>query len=103
MRGSLKRRGPSWAIILDLGDVPDPATGEFRRKQQRITVRGTKKQAEDRLADLIRDCSRGEFVIPSKLTFGAWLTQWVNGLDGSPLIRPTTLARYKAVVARVQT
>ena len=50
MRGSLKRRGPSWCIVVDLGFEPDQATGEQRRKQKRVTFKGTRKQADQKLA-----------------------------------------------------
>ena len=43
MRGHIKQRSKgSWSIVLDLGR--DPSTG--KRKQQWVTVRGTKKEAE---------------------------------------------------------
>ena len=49
MRGHLKQRSKgSWSIVLDMGR--DPATG--KRRQQWQTVRGTKKEAEKKLAEL---------------------------------------------------
>lgn len=102
MRGSLKKRGPSWAIVIDLGYETDPETGRTKRRQKRVTFRGNKKQAEDKLAELIREVNHGEFVEPSKVTFGDWLDRWVASLEGSPVIRPTSLARYKAVIARAK-
>lgn len=102
MRGSLRRRGPSWAAVLDLGCESDPDTGTLRRKQKRLTFRGTRKQAEDQLAEAIRNINRGEFVEPSRLTLGDWLKSWITGLENSPATRPATLARYRAVVARVK-
>ena len=43
MRGHIKQRSKgSWSIVLDLGR--DPSTG--KRKQQWVTVRCTKKEAE---------------------------------------------------------
>ena len=56
MRGSLKQRSKgSWSIILDLGDELDAATATQKRKQKWHTFRGTRKQAEDKLADLLKD------------------------------------------------
>ena len=48
MRGHItKRSKDSWAIVLDAGR--DPASG--KRRQQWHTVKGTKREAEKRLAD----------------------------------------------------
>jgi len=49
MRGHIKKRyRSSYTIFLNLGR--DPATG--KRKQQVISVKGTKKEAEKKLASL---------------------------------------------------
>jgi hypothetical protein len=49
MRGSIIKRGrSSYTIALNLGT--DPQTG--KRKQQWVTVKGTKKDAEKRLPEL---------------------------------------------------
>ena len=54
MRGSIKRRYKgSWSLIIDLGYQLDPDTGLQKRKQKWHTFRGTKKQAEDRLNELL--------------------------------------------------
>ena len=49
MRGHIKQRSKgSWTIVLDLGR--DPSTG--KRRQQWVTHRGTRKEAEKKLAEL---------------------------------------------------
>ena len=54
MRGSIKKRyKDSWTIILELGAKIDPKTGKKKRKQKWITVRGNKKVAEAKLAELL--------------------------------------------------
>ena len=78
MRGSVVQRYKgSWSIVLDLGYQTNPATGTRRRKQQWITIRGTRRDAENRLGDLLRDAQRGELVVPHKRTFGEWLDEWL--------------------------
>ena len=73
MRGHIKQRSKgSWSIVLDLGR--DPSTG--KRKQQWVTVRGTKKEAEKKLSELQHQLNTGEFVKTSKLTVREFLTQW---------------------------
>ena len=79
MRGSLKQRSPgSWALILDLGYEPHPETGKLRRKQKWQTFRGTRKQAETKLTELVNSLQDGEYVDPSKMTVGQWLTEWIG-------------------------
>ena len=77
MRGSLKQRYKgSWSLIIDLGYAPHAETGKLRRRQKWVTFRGTRKQAETRLTELLGAANTGTFVEPSKLTLGVWL---VNG------------------------
>src|SRR2546428_12104819 len=79
MRGSLVQRYKgTWSIVLDLGYQADPATATRRRKQRWITIRGTRRDAENRLGDLLRDAQRGELVVPHKRTFGERLGEWVR-------------------------
>lgn len=92
MRGHIyKRSKGSWTIVLDVGtdDVG-------KRKQQSIAVRGTKRQAEAKLAKLIRAVNDGSFVEPSNITFGDWLETWLAG--ASDRVRPRTHERYKSLV-----
>jgi integrase len=97
MRGSLKQRSKgSWSIILDLGYQTDPTTGARKRKQQWSTFRGTRKQAEDHLADLLKALKDGAYVAASTLTLGAWLTEWLAA--SKPRFRPSTYIRYKGII-----
>lgn len=91
MRGHIKTRSKgSWTIIFNLGR--DPATG--KRKQQWVTVRGTKKQAETRLAELLNQMDTGGFIKPTKETFGSFLQRYLDDYI-STQIRATTLEAYQ--------
>jgi len=91
MRGSIiKRSKGSWTIIINLGR--DPATG--KRKQQWVTIRGTKKQAETRLAELQHQLDGGGYIKPTRETFGTFLQRWLDDYI-STQIRPTTLEAYQ--------
>ena len=91
MRGSIIQRSKgSWTIILNLGR--DPATG--KRKQQWVTVRGTKKQAETRLSELLNQMDTGGFIKPTKETFGSFLQRYLDDYI-STQIRATTLEAYQ--------
>jgi hypothetical protein len=97
MRGSLEQRSKgSWSIILDLGYQPDVVTGLRKRKQQWSTFRGTRKQAEDRLTELLNGVRTGQHVDPSKMTPGEWLTDWITAVAST--IRPASYVRYHGIV-----
>ncbi len=99
MRGCLKKRSKkSWTIILDKY-VTDPKTGAKKRKRQFITVEGNKQKAEERLGELLHKKQTGEFVNPSKITFGRWLTHWVETAI-KPARRIRTYEGYKSIIDR---
>jgi integrase len=76
MKGHIRQRSKgSWTIWVDLGH--DPETG--KRKQQTLTVRGTKRDAERELRDLLHSLEAGSYVKPSRITLGQWLSNWLNG------------------------
>jgi len=91
MRGTVKKRAKdSWTIILDAGR--DPATG--KRRQQWHTVKGTKREAEKRLAELIHQVDNGGYVKPGNLTVGTYLQKWLEDY-ASTHVRATTLEGYE--------
>jgi len=91
MRGTLKQRSKgSWTIIIDAGR--DPATG--KRRQQWHTVKGTKREAEKRLAELVHQVDNGVYVKSGNLTVGAYLEQWLEDY-ASTHVRATTLEGYE--------
>ena len=74
MRGSTKKRGATWAYVVDLGN--DNATG--RRRQ--LFKRGfpPKKLAEEALTQVLDQINQRQFVRPVKGTLGAYLLdQWL--------------------------
>jgi integrase len=69
MRGHLRKRyKDSWNIILDIGYDILPNTSTQKRIQKWFTVWGTKRDAEKKLAELLHDLNRHQFVEPSKMT-----------------------------------
>src|SRR4051812_49357958 len=96
MRGSAKRRGKNrWALIVDLGYVTK-ADGTRKRNQKWISFRGTKREADQKLAELVRAHNRGEFVEPSKITVATWLTEWHR-----KVVEPTTKRRTAMMYDRM--
>ena len=76
MRGHIiKRAKNSWSIVIDI--EKDPATG--KRKQQWYTVKGTKREAESKMREMLDSKEKGTYVKPNKLTVGDWLNSWLEG------------------------
>ena len=62
MRGSIRERSKgSWRITLEFGYQPHPDTGKPKRVQKFVTFHGTKRQAQDKLIDLLGAVNRSEF------------------------------------------
>lgn len=100
MPGSIVKRGSSWAVVIDLPRLYDPETGKSRRRQKWITVHGTRQDAENKLAEILVDLSRQQFVEPSTVLFGAWLDEWLETAVKPPACAPRTYERYRSAVDR---
>lgn len=93
MRGHIvKRYKNSYTIVLNLGR--DPSTG--KAKQQWVSVKGTKKDAEKRLAELLHQIDSGTFMKPGKTTLGEFLERWVA--DYRPNLSARGFERYEGIV-----
>jgi len=98
-RGCLRKRYKgSWNIILDLGYQIDGQTGKRKRKQKWFTVKGNKRDAEAKLAELLHQANNNELLQPSKITFGEWLDRWVEVAIRPPSKRPSTYETYKGII-----
>ncbi|HHU62162.1 MAG TPA: site-specific integrase [Natronincola sp.] len=102
MRGYLRKRSKSsWTITLTLGRKVDPKTGKSKVNQKTITVRGTKPEAEAKLAELLNQYNKGEYIEPSMLTTGEWLQRWIDVyVKNSRKKRLRTIETYESVVRR---
>jgi len=75
MKGHIYKRSPgSWTIVYDL--PLDTVTGKRRQKSQ--TVKGTKRDAERALREIITSIEQGAYVKPNKLTLGELLRLWIK-------------------------
>ncbi|MFC2045590.1 tyrosine-type recombinase/integrase [Chloroflexota bacterium] len=96
MRGHIvKRYKNSYTIVLNLGI--DPTTG--KRKQQWISVKGTKKEAEKRLSELLNQLDTGTFMKPSKIILAEYLERWLKDYAWSNLA-PRTVDGYEHIIGR---
>jgi integrase len=94
MRGHITKRGKnSYTIVLNLGR--DPETG--KRKQQWVSVKGTKKDAEKRLSELLSQLDNGIYVKPGKSTLAEFLKLWLRDY-AKPNLSPKGFERYESIV-----
>jgi integrase len=96
MRGHITKRGKdSYSIVISLGK--DPATGKYR--YQWVSVKGTKKDAEKRLSELLHQLDTGAFVNPGRTTLAEYLQRWLQEY-AKPNLSPRGFERYESL-ARV--
>jgi integrase len=91
MTGHIRRRGTrSWELKFDLPGAS--------RQTRYASFKGTKRDAEARLAQLIAAASTGEHIDPSKMTVAEFLDRWER--DWAPMnVSAKTLERYKELLA----
>jgi integrase len=80
---------------LNLG--VDPSTG--KRKQQWVSVKGTKKEAEKRLSELLNQLDTGNFIKPSKTKLADYLEKWLKDYCW-PNLSPHSAESYEFFVRR---
>jgi integrase len=90
--GSIRQQpNGTWAFVVD---VPAPNGG---RQQLRRRGFSTKREAQSELTTVLGDVQQGNYVRPSKMTFGDFLNnRWVPAMR--PTVRKTTAAGYVTMV-----
>jgi len=92
MRGHITKRGKnSYSIKVSLGK---DASGKY--KYQWVTVRGTKKDAEKRLAEMLHQLDTGTFMKPGKTTVAEYLDRWLSDY-ARPNLSPRSFERYESI------
>jgi len=96
MRGHIKKRGKgSYSVVVSLGR--DPTTEKY--KYLWVSVKGTKKDAEKRLAELLNQVDKGTLTRPSKTTLSEYLETWLRECVWAELA-PKTAEGYELIVRR---
>ncbi len=94
MRGHIRKRGKnSYSIKVSLGK--DATTGKY--KSQWVSVKGTKKDAEKHLAELLHQLDNGTFMKPGKTTLGEYLEKWLRDYAW-PSLAPRTVEGYESII-----
>lgn len=95
MKGHIRQRGKrSWELKFDAGR--DPATG--KRKVQYHSFKGTKREAQLKLAELIASVGKGAYVEPHKITVGDFVRARVDQWEAAGDISARTAQRYRQLV-----
>ena len=96
MKGHLyKRSSTSWTIVVDVGR--DPETNG--RKQISRAVKGTKREADSALREMLAALDNGTYVKPNRFTLGEWLVQWFEGY-AKMQTSPRTQTAYWSVISQ---
>lgn len=101
MKGNIRQKGTgsiakagkdSWRIQIYAGKGPD---GKYRRYTE--TIRGLKRDARERLNELLPSLSNGIYAPPSRLTVAEHLHSWLNGYAKTNCSQ-RTLDGYEAII-----
>lgn len=88
MRGHIRRRGSTWAVVVDVG-----RDGDGRRQQKRHSGFRTKREANEALTEILGQLATGQYVMPSKLTVSRFLEdEWLPAIRTG--VRPLTFESY---------
>src|SRR6266404_1111572 len=91
MRGNITRRGKSsWRLKFDAGR---DAAG--KRLIRYVTFRGTKRQAEAKLTELLAAVGKGNYVEPTKITIAEHVRARVEQWEAAGDISARTAERYR--------
>jgi|GEM_PF-563045 integrase len=94
MKGCIQRRGKmSFRLKFEAAER-DPVTGKRKTKYQ--TFRGTRKEAQVKLAELVAAVGRGTYVEPTKLTVAEFIAARIKQWEAAPEgISTRTAERYR--------
>lgn len=91
MKGHIQQRGKDlWRLKFDAG-----RDNGGKRKIQYVTFRGTKREAQVKLAELIASVAGHTFVEPSKITVAEFVRDRITQWEAAGKISARTAARYR--------
>lgn len=96
MRGHIfKRSNDSYSVVIRRGK--DPHTGKYL--QSWFTVKGTKRDAEKKLSELLHQLDNGVFIKPGKTTLAEYLERWLKDYAWTN-VAPNTAEGYEHIIRR---
>jgi integrase len=94
MKGHIRERSPGhFAIVID---VPDPKSGQRRRKWH--AFRGTRREAQRECARLIAELSSGHYVERSKTETGEFVKARIDQWQAADDISARSAERYRGLL-----
>lgn len=94
MAGSIVKRGPGrYELTVDLGRA---ANG--KRVRRFYIVKGTRKEAEARLVEILGEKSNGFLTASSKLTVGDYLRNWLGSREANGNLAPSAVRTYHSLI-----
>jgi integrase len=94
-QGHIRRRGErSWELKFDLGR--DPGTKERRVRYH--SFKGTRREAQAKLTELIAAAGQGSYIEPSRLTVAEFVRARVTQWEAAGAISARTAQRYRQLV-----
>jgi integrase len=92
MRGSVRKRGSTWAYVVDVGKKSDG-----RRDQRKKGGFRTRRDAQEALNAVLKQVQENTYVAPTKQTVGEFFERWLPSIRHS--VKPRTFEGY-AFLAR---
>ena len=89
-RGNIRKRVNSYEISYE--DGRDAGGRRIRRYE---TVKGTRKDAEARLTEILASRDKGTYILPTKITVGELMEQWMDSYVAANC-RHSTQESYRA-------
>ena len=94
MNGSIRKRGNSWELTIDLGHDADG-----KRQRKFVNVQGTKAQAQRKLREFLSAYDKGVPLATEKVTLSQWMVKWLAEYI-VPKRRQMTKERYERAIKR---
>jgi hypothetical protein len=91
MRGHVRKRGNTWAVVYDEG-----RTEEGKRVQRWNGGFATRREAQAELTRVLSGLGDGSYVQPSKVTVREYLEkEWMPAIAGT--LKPLSLMQYQSL------
>jgi len=91
--GNIRKRSKN-SYEISWEDGRDSSGRRIRRYE---TVKGPREKAETRLRQIFSSRDRGEYLLPTRMTFGELLEQWLNGYVTQNL-KPSVQDSYRSQI-----
>jgi integrase len=93
VRGTVRKRGNTWSVIVDLG-----VDGAGKRQQKWKGGFRTKREAETALNEFVAQLAAGTYVEETNKSVGVFLGEWLPAIRGT--VRPSTWRSYATNIER---